>query len=213
VLVSPFGCLEEEELRRRFGGDCLETPFGTICIANLPVQLVDEYGLVAIDPDGGGWQDLPAQKRVFTPGCPPALTELLYRGDRGLQVTAPDGMTRPLLDEPQISNPAWSPDGQRIAVQQYLHDHADIFVLDAAGKVLQRLTAPPSALEKAPNDVAPAWSPDGSYLVFLSDRDGAWKLYRMRSDGADQRLLAPGALSGLAFVYDFAAEKVASWSP
>jgi Tol biopolymer transport system component len=79
--------------------------------------------------------------------------------------------------------------------------------------VLQRLTAPPSALEKAPNNVAPAWSPDGSYIVFLSDRDGAWKLYRMRSDGADQRLLAPGALSGLAFVYDFAAEKVASWSP
>jgi hypothetical protein len=25
-LVSPFGCLEEEELRRRFGGDCLRRP-------------------------------------------------------------------------------------------------------------------------------------------------------------------------------------------
>ncbi len=210
--VSPFGCLEEEELRKRFGGDCLVTPFGKICIADLPLQQVDEFGLVSINPDGSGWQDVPAQKKVFTPGWRPGNSEILYRGDLGLQITTLNGETRPLVNDAQISSPAWSPEGQRIAVQQYLHDHADLFILDAGGVVQQRLTAPPSRLDKGANHVSPAWSPDGAYIVFLSDRDGAWKLYRMRADGSDQRLLAPDALGGLTFAYDFAAERVVSWS-
>jgi Tol biopolymer transport system component len=168
---------------------------------------------VTINPDGSGWLDVPAQKRVFSPGWRKQDGSILYRGDKGLQVTAPGGDTQPLVENAQISNPVWSPDGQRIAVQQHLHDHADIFLLDAAGRVSQRLTAPPSAIGKAPNNVAPAWSPDGNWLIFLSDRDGAWKLYRMRADGSDQQLLAPAALGNLTFAYDFAAERVANWGP
>ena len=177
--VSPFGCLEEDELRDRFGGDCLVTPFGKICIADLPLQQVDDFGLVSINPDGSGWQDIPAQKKVFTPGWRPGDSEILYKGDLGLQMTTPNGETRPLVNDLQINSPAWSPEGQRIAVQQYLHDHADLFILDAGGNVQQRLTAPPTALDKGSNNVSPAWSPDGATLLFLSDRDGAWKLYQI----------------------------------
>ena len=94
----------------------------------------------------------------------------------------------------------------------HLHDHKDIFLLDAAGQIVQRLTTPPYGGGHAPDNVAPAWSPDGKTILFLSNRDGgAWRLYRMNADGSDQALFLPGALKDIPFRYDFAAERVVSW--
>jgi hypothetical protein len=212
--VSPFGCLEEEALRRAFGGrDCMKTPYVEICIEDLPVQVVQDYGLVQVGSAGDGWQDLPAQRTVQGPQWQPGGGEIVYRGDRGLQVTASAGATRPLADDSDLGSPAWSPDGQRIAVQRRLHDHMDIFLLDTAGNVQTRLTTPVSSLERAPNNVAPVWSPDGRYLLFLTDRDGKWRLYRMDADGSGQRPFLPDVLRDLPLRYDFAAERVASWGP
>jgi Tol biopolymer transport system component len=213
-LISPFGCLEESELRARLGGqDCLDTPSGRFCIEDLPEQIVQDYGLVRIDADGGGWQDLPAQKTVQAPQWRPRSNEIVYRGDRGLQITEVAGPTRPLVDDIGLGSPAWSPDGQRIAVQRRLHDHMDIFLMDAAGNVQARLTAPTSALVRAPNNVAPIWSPDGRRILFLTDREGAWRLYRMDADGSNQRPFLPAVLRDIPLAYDFAAERVASWGP
>ena len=111
-----------------------------------------------------------------------------------------------------LNSPAVSPDGQRIAVQMHLHDHKDIFLLDAAGQIVQRLTTPPYGGGHAPDNVAPAWSPDGKTILFLSNRDGgAWRLYRMNPDGSDQALFLPGVLKDIPFRYDFAAERVVNW--
>jgi Tol biopolymer transport system component len=38
-------------------------------------------------------------------------------------------------------------------------------------------------------DWAPAWSPDGSQLAFVSDRDGSYQIYVMRADGTGVRRL------------------------
>ena len=38
-------------------------------------------------------------------------------------------------------------------------------------------------------DFFPSWSPDGSTIVFSSDRDGAVELYLMDADGGNQRRL------------------------
>jgi dipeptidyl aminopeptidase/acylaminoacyl peptidase len=213
-LVSPFGCLAEDELRARFGGqDCITTPGGRLCIDDLPEQIIQDYGLVQVDSLGEGWQDLPAQRTVQAPDWQPGSGEIVYRGDRGLQATNLAGPTRQLVDDISFGSPAWSPDGQRLAVQKRLHDHADIFVLDAAGNVQARLTGPASALERAPNNVAPAWSPDGRYILFLTDRDGPWRLYRMNADGSNQRPFLPTVLHNIPLAYDFAAERVVNWGP
>jgi Tol biopolymer transport system component len=44
-------------------------------------------------------------------------------------------------------------------------------------------------------DDQPAWSPDGKYLVFPSDRTGDVELFLMRADGSGQTQLtkSPGA--------------------
>ena len=124
----------------------------------------------------------------------------------------PTGEMRTLVERSDMGSPAWSPDGQQIVVQMHVHDHTDIFLLDAAGNVLRSLTAPGIG-ERATNNVAPAWSPDGRYIIFLSDRDGTWRLYWMNADGSRQEPFLPTTLNSLSLTYEFAAERMASWGP
>lgn len=68
--------------------------------------------------------------------------------------------------------PRWSPDGDRIAAARWSAggDH-DVVVLDTAGAVVMELGRDRAI------DSAPAWSPDGRYLLFWSDRSGIPNLY------------------------------------
>lgn len=63
----------------------------------------------------------------------------------------------------------------------------DIYVMNADGSDVRRLTDAPG------RDFEPDWSPDGSTIVFSSDRDDPENahLYLMNADGASQRRLIP----------------------
>jgi Tol biopolymer transport system component len=86
--------------------------------------------------------------------------------------------------------PAWSPDGQHIAFSSNRAGRiagqaaaTDIFVMNADGSDPRNLT------DSATFDASPAWSPDGSQIIFQSDRDGNWEIYVMEADGSDPRNL------------------------
>ncbi|MFQ3535516.1 MAG: protein kinase [Aggregatilineales bacterium] len=83
-------------------------------------------------------------------------------------------------------DPAWSPDGSRIAFQSKRDGNLEIYVINADGTGLRRLTNHPAA------DGRPAWSPDGQWLAFESDRDGKLDIYIMRADGSDVRRVTSG---------------------
>lgn len=86
-----------------------------------------------------------------------------------------------------------------IAFSSNLHDVADsveIYTVNIDGTNLQRLT------NVAAGNWSPDWSPDGTQLVFHSDRAGVEGIYRMNADGSAQTLIVP---SGTALH--------ASWSP
>ena len=93
--------------------------------------------------------------------------------------------------------PAWSPDGTKIAFTREIAQSgsepldAEIYVMDADGSNLRRLTHNP-ATSTGPNDLGPAWSPDGSHIAFSSQREGRYGVYVMNGDGSGLRRLADG---------------------
>jgi Tol biopolymer transport system component len=64
-------------------------------------------------------------------------------------------------------SPAWSPDGSEIAVYSGDDDSVQLRVFDADGGV-RVLADPPGCFQSTQ---APAWSPDGRFLLYSVDRD------------------------------------------
>ena len=85
-------------------------------------------------------------------------------------------------------NPAWSPDGSRVAFQSNRDGHWHIYVLDLAGRTITQLTEDGAA---PVYDVDPQFSPDGSRIAFRRyDRPGSpSRLVLMDADGRNQRAI------------------------
>jgi eukaryotic-like serine/threonine-protein kinase len=60
----------------------------------------------------------------------------------------------------------------------------DIWIMDVARSILTQLTFDPG------NETFPIWSPDDRWVMFASDREGGWQLYKRRADGVggDERV-------------------------
>ncbi|HET9983464.1 MAG TPA: hypothetical protein VFQ38_07750 [Longimicrobiales bacterium] len=123
------------------------------------------------------------------------LTLISPDGEDTIAVTTRIGKSGP-ADE-YSTQPAWSPDGRKIAVTSTRNSNQDIYVYEVATGAPARLTNDPA------DDRDPAWSPDGSRIAFVSYRIGGEKIWIMNADGSDQRLLPGGE----------GAENEPAWSP
>jgi len=86
--------------------------------------------------------------------------------------------------------PRVSPDGTRVAIDVMDAADRDIWMWDIGRRTLERFTKDPTG-----NPLV-TWSPDGSQLVFGSERSGVSNVYRQASDGSGEpeRVLASDAL-------------------
>ncbi len=114
-------------------------------------------------------------------------------GNYEIYTSAPDGTDELQLTETETdeSFPTWSPDGMTIAFvvsSGVWNSNAsfptnEIFIMNADGSNVRQLT------ENNSYDGMPGWSPDGSQLVFSSDRVGRrqFEIFVMNADGTDVR--------------------------
>lgn len=91
--------------------------------------------------------------------------------------------TGTLGDPGNYSSPAISPDGSRVAVAMGPAPAQDIWILDVARGTSTRFTFDSAA------DDDPAWSPDGKYIAFTSNRSGQFDLYIKPADGSGEEKL------------------------
>ena len=86
--------------------------------------------------------------------------------------------------------PAWSPDGTKIAFVSARDDSANIYVMDADGSNQTRLTN-----MRAANNL-PTWSPDGQHIAFIIPRRHIYhthEIHVMNADGSDLTTLTTEA--------------------
>ena len=161
--------------------------------------------LVAFAACGGGGQQP-------SPG-PPATNKIAFVGASPLGgpeifTISPDGseltnITNSEADDGVLRNGfglAWSPDATRIAfVADRFQGNTDIFVMNADGSGLARLTDSPNV------DYLPAWSPDGERIVYISAsaQETSSDIYVMAADGSDKKNLTESRIP----------ELNPSWSP
>ncbi len=119
-----------------------------------------------------------------------------------------------ILITQSIRAPAVSPDVRTVAYMAFVGDNWEVFSLDLATRAVTQLT------DDAAEDGLPTFSPNGDYIAFVSNRGGAWGLWRMAPDGSDVRLIAtlPGPVDGrVEFEPDYLnngwLEEQISWSP
>lgn len=123
--------------------------------------------------EGGQWY----------PSLSPDMTRVLFATtlspvgdtDRGIFTANPDGTdVRLVYDSPGVmdTGPAWAPDGRRIAFESDSdptggnpEGDREIFVIDVDGNHVTQLT------HNTDHDEGPAWSPDGSMLVYSGGFD------------------------------------------
>jgi hypothetical protein len=86
----------------------------------------------------------------------------------------------PMSIEQQL-NPAYSPDGRRIAFTGFLGNKSDIFIYDLGSGNITNVTSDDFF------DAAPVFSPDGKSLVYSSVGEQYAKLYRLNLDNPKER--------------------------
>ena len=115
-----------------------------------------------------------------------------------------------ITDDPQrvytAINPTWSPDGEQVTfaygyvfvdLASNYQRHFGVNAINVLGADRRQLTPERETVQSL------AWSPDGQWITFVSDREGFFAIYRVRADGSDLRRLT--GINTVAFL--------PTWSP
>jgi len=167
------------------------------------IVFIDETGprnarvkkLAIMDQDGANLHYLSTgQELVLTPRFSPNRQEITY------MAYGADNVPRVYLQQLEVAQrelvghfpnmtiaPRFSPDGQKV-IMSLLQDNgsANIFTMDLRSSTTTRLTSTLAI------DTSASYAPDGSKIVFESDRSGRPQLYVMNADGSDPQRISLG---------------------
>lgn len=171
-------------------------------------------GVVSTDGSSFYEPTQPNSQTSKAPSWSPDGTRWVLADVQGLRIHTMDGSASYLITNyAKDTSPIWSPEGDQVAFVRRQHDHWEVYVVDADGRNVRRLTDTPSRPNgQVGNSVSPTWSPDGNHLAFLTDRTGKWEIWVMRANGSGQQPMFESALDGLPLDYAYIGERAISWT-
>jgi Tol biopolymer transport system component/predicted Ser/Thr protein kinase len=95
--------------------------------------------------------------------------------------------SRSIVSTREDSDPAFSPDGKRIAFRSTRSGASEIYLCGADGSSPVQLTSLKNAFSGSP-----AWSPDGKWIAFDSRAEGHGDIFVIPADGGSPRRLTNG---------------------
>ena len=131
---------------------------------------------------------------AYVVGCSDAVREVL-------QYLYPSSLSV------QDKDPAWSPDGGRIAFTSNRDGNWEIYLVDAD------LTNPTRLTYNNADDLDPAWSPNGQMIAFASNRTGDFEIYTVRADGTNLTQLTTNTSSPICSDEIPDSKRNPTWSP
>ncbi len=155
------------------------------------------YSLVISDADGQNTQiALRSKEPIISLTWSPDGTRLAY-----VSFEERNGINKPIVyvhtlatgrraiianERGSNSAPAWSPDGNRLAVVLTRDGNSQIYIVNADGSGLRRLS------RSSGIDTEPTFTPDGKEIFFTSDRGGSAQVYRVSVEGGEARRVTFG---------------------
>lgn len=154
--------------------------------------------IFTIDADGRGKHQLTFSKTMkLSTAWSPQGDRISYSSVSGnwsiATINVNTGQSQMVLrGNGQFISPAWGPaNTDMLAFSSNRDGNNEIYIARSNGTGIRRMTNSPGI------DVSPSWAPDGSKIVFASDRESPSRpvIYLMNSDGSDQHRLTsiPGS--------------------
>ena len=174
---------------------------------------VDDHEIVAWSQDGVPTQLTRTRTTDTQPSVSPDGLTVAFRSDRlgsrheqvyavGIDGTGVRRVSRDAGSTVFSSQPGWSPGGTRIVFRSN-RDTPSVRIGDVYSMALQGADVRRRVDSPATDERYPTLSPDGTRLLFTSDRGGTFGIYVANADGSDPRLLFDGPLQ----------DSAPAWSP
>ena len=161
------------------------------------------WDLFTMRPDGTGVKRLtilPDPKSPFSaPDWSPDGTQLVFtspspssRLGQVYRINADGSGLTQLTHGTRIDadSASWSPDGSKIVLKRAGSGEYAIWVMNADGSGLKRLTS------ELYDNSDPTFTPDGKHILYASQKDGYSAIWIMNADGSNQAPAHPGGAGG-----------------